>query len=105
MKLKIKVERIEFDAEQFSLRLNGRNVEENEFVKMGQYHTLDLEIGRPCTIEKVCWDFIFMNILKDACDPGKKADIAVVGKNIFHGIFFEEHSMKREHSVRNNKLP
>ena len=91
MKLKIKVERIEFDAEQCSLRLNGRNIEENEFVKMGQYHTLDLEVGRPCMIEKQCWDFVFMNILNDACDPGKKAEVAVVGKYLyvcFFPIFF-----------------
>ena len=79
MKLKIKVERVEFDMEQCSLRLNGKNVEENEFVKLGQYHTLDIVIGRPIAIEKECWDFIFMGILNDACDPGKKADVAVVG--------------------------
>ena len=53
MKLKIKVERIEFDAEQCSLRLNGRNVEENEFVKMGQYHTIDLEIGDLVASKKI----------------------------------------------------
>jgi protein pelota len=84
MKLKIKVERIEFDAEQCSLRLNGRNVEENEHVKLGQYHTIELEIGRPCTIEKSCWDFIFFRILDDACDPGKKAEVAVVGEEYIY---------------------
>ena len=56
MKLKIKVERVEFDMEQCSLRLNGKNVEENEFVKLGQYHTLDIVIGRPIAIEKECTD-------------------------------------------------
>jgi stalled ribosome rescue protein Dom34 len=28
------------------LRLKGRNVEENQHVKMGAYHTIDLELNR-----------------------------------------------------------
>ena len=55
MRLKIEVVRIEFDVEQCSLRLNGRNVEENEYIKMGQYHTLEVEIAHPITIEKQIW--------------------------------------------------
>jgi stalled ribosome rescue protein Dom34 len=37
MNLKIKMERIEFDSEQCSLRVTGRNVEENEFVKVQDF--------------------------------------------------------------------
>ena len=70
MKLKIEVERIEFDAEQSSLRVSGRNVEENEHVKMGQYHTILLRKDLPFSIEKECWDSIFMERLNEACDPG-----------------------------------
>ena len=78
MNLKIRVERMDFDVEQCSLRLNGRNVEENEFVKMGQYHTLEIEIGHPFTIEKDCWDSLYLQHLNDACDPGMRAEIAAV---------------------------
>ena len=78
MTLKIQVEKIEFDAEKCALRLNGRNVEENEFVKMGQYHTIDLEAGRPFKIEKLCWDSIFLERLEDACDPSKKAELVAL---------------------------
>jgi protein pelota len=78
MVLKIAVERVEFDAEQCSLRVNGKNVEENEHVKLGQYHTIDLEMSRPFSIEKTCWDSIFIERLNEACDPGQKAEVAVV---------------------------
>ena len=78
MNLKIRVERVEFDAEQCSLRLCGRNVEENEFVKMGQYHTLDLELDHPFTIEKECWDQVYMDRLGEACNPAGKAELAAV---------------------------
>ena len=78
MQLKICAERVEFDAEQCSLRINGKNVEENEHVKLGQYHTIDLEMSRPFSIEKHCWDSIFLDRLQEACDPGQKAEVAVV---------------------------
>lgn len=78
MQLRVRVEKIEFDAEQCSLRLCGRNVEENEYVKMGQYHTLDLELNFPFTVEKECWDPVYLDTLKAACDPGAKADVAAV---------------------------
>ena len=78
MTLKISVERVEFDAEQCALRINGQNVLENEHVKMGQYHTIDLELDRPFTIEKDCWDSIFLSLLDEACNPTKKAELAAV---------------------------
>jgi protein pelota len=78
MQLKIVAERVEFDAEQCSLRVNGRNVEENEHVKLGQYHTVELEMSRPFSIEKVRWDSVFLDRLAEACDPGRKAEVAAV---------------------------
>lgn len=46
---------------------------------MGQYHTIELETSRPVQIEKeYCWDFIFLDRVKEACDPGANADLAAV---------------------------
>jgi len=36
------VEDIDFDTQACKLRLKGRNIEENDHVKMGAYHTIDL---------------------------------------------------------------
>ncbi|XP_034473936.1 protein pelota [Drosophila innubila] len=44
--LTIAVESIDFDTQACVLRLKGRNIEENQYVKMGAYHTLDLELNR-----------------------------------------------------------
>lgn len=46
MTLTIRVENLEFDSEQCSLRTTGRNVEESEHVKMGQYHTIKIELAQ-----------------------------------------------------------
>ncbi len=78
MTLDIAVERVEFDAEQCSLRINGRNSCENEFVKMGQYHTIDIEVGQSFTIVKDCWDTIYLETLAFACDVSNVAEVAAV---------------------------
>lgn len=36
----------------------GRNQVENELVKMGAYHTLDIEPNRKFTLQKAEWDCI-----------------------------------------------
>ncbi|XP_074634988.1 protein pelota homolog isoform X3 [Acropora palmata] len=56
--LTIAVEGIEFDTQACMLRIKGRNVEENQYVKMGAYHTIDLELNRKFTLIKEYWDVI-----------------------------------------------
>ncbi|RKP08631.1 eRF1 domain 1-domain-containing protein [Thamnocephalis sphaerospora] len=76
--LTIKVERTEFDAQECVLSVNGQNVVENEYVKLGQYHTLDLELNRNFTIYKVEWDTIAFERIAEACDVTNRADLAAV---------------------------
>ncbi|MCP9257154.1 Protein pelota [Dirofilaria immitis] len=44
--LSISIETVDFDSVACILHLKGRNVAENEHVKMGQYHTLDIDVGK-----------------------------------------------------------
>ena len=76
--LSIKVESLFFDVQGLVLQVNGRNCTENQYVKMGGYHTLDLELNRPFTIQKQQWDFIHLDRLQQCCNISKKADIAAV---------------------------
>eukprot|EP01138_Halocafeteria_seosinensis_P005427 gb/GECG01005548.1/.p1 GENE.gb/GECG01005548.1/~~gb/GECG01005548.1/.p1 ORF type:complete len:413 (+),score=68.40 gb/GECG01005548.1/:1-1239(+) len=76
--LTIGVEETEFDAEAQSIRVKGKNKVENEHVKLGAYHTIDLETGKSFTITKECWDTIFLERLEAAVDIANKADVAAV---------------------------
>ncbi|KAJ3224482.1 hypothetical protein HDU81_008535 [Chytriomyces hyalinus] len=76
--LTIQVETVEFDTQACMLRVNGRNVQENKFVKMGGYHTLDLEMHKPFTISKESWDMIALDRIQQACDVAARADIAAI---------------------------
>ncbi|XP_006815452.1 protein pelota-like, partial [Saccoglossus kowalevskii] len=56
--LTICVEDIYFDTQACVLRVKGRNIQENQYVKMGAYHTIDLELNRKFTLAKAKWDII-----------------------------------------------
>ncbi|KAL2919273.1 Translation factor pelota [Polyrhizophydium stewartii] len=76
--LTVTVEDVDFDTQAAVLRVNGRNSVENKFVKLGAYHTIDLELNRPFTLYKTEWDVISLDRITDACDVAKRADIAAV---------------------------
>ncbi|KAG8182221.1 hypothetical protein JTE90_002652 [Oedothorax gibbosus] len=76
--LTIQVEDIDFDTQACMLRVKGRNIQENQYVKMGAYHTLDLELNRKFTLVKACWDSIALDRIDLACDPTQHADLAAV---------------------------
>ncbi len=78
LNLTIQVERVQFDPDTCVLRLSGKNREESAHVKMGAYHTLDLELQRNFTIQKNCWDTVVLERLDEACDPVKQAEVAAL---------------------------
>ena len=76
--LEVVVEDIDFDPVSGRLRLRGKNVLENPHVRLGSYHTLELEKNRQFTLTKCCWDKIHFDILKTAQDPTASADVAAI---------------------------
>uniref|UniRef100_A0A0D6R415 Protein pelota homolog n=1 Tax=Araucaria cunninghamii TaxID=56994 RepID=A0A0D6R415_ARACU len=78
LKLEIEVEAIDYDNVAAILRIRGKNVSENEHVKIGAFHTLEIETQRPFTLRKDVWDSMALETLKQACDPAASADLAVI---------------------------
>ncbi|XP_075485388.1 protein PELOTA 1 [Primulina tabacum] len=78
LKLEIKVEGIEYDKEGSVLRIRGKNILENEHVKIGAFHTLEVELHRPFVLRKEIWDSVTLDVLHQASDPTASADLAVV---------------------------
>ncbi|TNN51679.1 Protein pelota [Liparis tanakae] len=76
--LTLSVETIDFDSQACQLRVKGTNLEENQYVKMGAYHTIELEANRKFTLAKKSWDSIVLDRIEQACDPTQKADVAAV---------------------------
>jgi protein pelota len=60
------------------IRLSGKNLTENEHVKLGAHHTLQLEPHRAFQLGKAVWDSLDLARIREACDPSVSADLAVV---------------------------
>ncbi|ESZ94715.1 translation factor pelota [Sclerotinia borealis F-4128] len=79
IKLSIRVTSIDFDPQAGQLHVSGRVCEENKYVKIGGFHTLDLELQRNFTLEKHDgWDSIALDVVKEAVRQDKEGVVPAV---------------------------
>ncbi|KAL5698316.1 CDP-diacylglycerol--glycerol-3-phosphate 3-phosphatidyltransferase [Ranunculus cassubicifolius] len=78
LKLEVRVDTVEYDKEGAVLRIRGKNIVQNEHVKIGQFHTLEIELHRPFVLRKDIWDSLAVDSLHQAANPAASADLAVV---------------------------
>lgn len=76
--LAIAVESVDFEAEAGLLHVKGTNASENQHVKMGAYHTIDLELKKKFSLFKAEWDAIALERVDMATNPARTADVAAV---------------------------
>lgn len=74
----VEVKSIEYDSAGDCIRFSGKNCEENQYVKLGAHHTLNVELNNKLTICKERWDSMFLSELDAATDVHKTAEVAVV---------------------------
>ena len=75
----IQITAIDFDPQDGGcIRLAGRNVQANAHIKLGAFHTIEIEPNRKITIYKHAWDTIILERLDEACDPTAKASVGAV---------------------------
>jgi len=76
--LTIAVKKVDFDPDALEVRLSGKVQSENDFVRMGAHHTLTLELNQNFSLEKECWDQIYLDVIGEACNPERQAEVAGV---------------------------
>jgi len=77
--LTIRVTSTFFDPAASALHVSGTVIVENNWVNIGQYHTLDLELHRAFTIwKKYGWDSVAKETLQDALKQDKEGAVAAV---------------------------
>lgn len=77
----IEVEKVDFNPGSHEMRISGPCISENVFLKMGAYHTLDLQINANFVLFKPHWDSIALERVEEATNPEKNADAAAVIMN------------------------
>lgn len=76
--LAVRVEKLDVDLEAGCLRVNGKNVKENKHVKLGSYHTLELECDRWAKVSKSCWDGLSLQMIAQSTSDSGKYEVAAV---------------------------
>lgn len=63
-----------------SLRVSGFNAIDNEFVKMGQHHTMEFRVGSELILYKRSWDWLARTRLEESCNKkiGTGDDILIL---------------------------
>lgn len=99
--LTIRVKSLDFDPQAGQLHVSGQIAKENKYTKLGQHHTLDLELNRNFTLEKVVdgknggegWDSVARAQLEEACDQtrGTEAVAVVLQEGIANICFITQY--------------
>ena len=72
--LTVRVKSTAFDVQAGQLHVSGTIAEETAHAKLGQHHTLDLELHRNFTLEKADgWDSVSRGLVREACDARRGA--------------------------------
>jgi protein pelota len=78
LSLTIEVLKVFFDPDTLEVRLSGPNREESTHVRLGAHHTITISIGIQFTLEKACWDQIYLDRLDESTHPERTAEVAAV---------------------------
>lgn len=92
--LLIRVTSIDFDPQAGQLHVSGQVAEENKHVKIGAFHTLDLELQRNFTLEKSDgWDSVALDVVREAVKEDKEGMIpaVVMQEGMANICFITEH--------------
>lgn len=76
--LAVKAEKVEVDLQAACLRVNGKNILENKHVKLGSYHTLELECDRYFKLSKASWDPLSLEIIRQSTRTTGKFDLIAI---------------------------
>ena len=76
--LTIKVEDIDYDQVEGTIRFKGKNVSENENISIGQFQAAEISKGSSFSLYKKYWDEINIETLKAATDSSITADVAAI---------------------------
>lgn len=74
----LEIERVDFDMDTTSLRVLGKNCEENKAIKRGQYHTLEVQTNHVITLKKHFYDDDFEEILQEITSEKQRNSVIVL---------------------------
>lgn len=78
VRLKIKVEAVDYIPSEEIMRIRGKTMEQNAYVPNQSYHTAEVQLNKPMTLNKPEWDEVSYGIVIAASSIDKKAEVGAV---------------------------
>lgn len=78
LNLTIDIEEIDFDSSVCLLRVSGRTKNPNPHVRLGAYHTFDVDVQQNITLAKPEWSSVSLEQLELATNIAKQADVGAI---------------------------
>ena len=66
------------EGDYLTVSIRGRNVAENEDLKIGQYHTFVLQLNQKITIIKECWTGYDIGLLRELSEISSGCEVAAI---------------------------
>ena len=66
------------ECEYLTVSIRGRNVAENEDMKIGQYHTFVLQLNQKITLIKECWTGYDIGLLREVSEVSSGCEVAAI---------------------------
>ncbi|CAA9986600.1 PelOta protein homologue, putative [Plasmodium knowlesi strain H] len=116
MRLTLMITKVDFDSANSSLRLSGKNIKTNDYVKMGQYHTFEIALNEKIKIKKKNWDSVYKEKLEECTNVKMNSKVAILlvncgeaqmyllTENLCKHIFTLSKVIKKKREKSNNSL-
>ncbi|ANQ06176.1 Protein pelota-like protein [Plasmodium coatneyi] len=116
MRLTLMITKVDFDSVNNSLRLSGKNIKSNDYVKMGQYHTFEIALNEKIKIKKKNWDSVYKQKLEECTNVRMNSKVAILlvscgeaqmyllTENLCKHIFTLSKVIKKKREKNNNSL-
>ncbi|CDR96916.1 eRF1 domain 3 family protein, putative [Babesia bigemina] len=72
----LSIERITYASSDDDLQVSGKNISDNPYVKIGQYHTAEIRLHSKITLTKQVWNSYYADKLREATDLAGQAEQA-----------------------------
>ena len=91
-------------GDNIELMIKGKNIEENEFIALGQSHTIKLELNMPFVIIKNCWEKYHIDLIKECTDVAQTADVAafVMDEGVAHLCYIKNNATYIKSKIEKN---
>lgn len=91
-------------GDNIELMIKGKNIEENEYIALGQSHTIKIELNTPIVIMKNCWEKYHLDLIKECTDVAQTADVAafVMDEGVAHLCYIKNNSTYIKAKIEKN---